>query len=194
MPHPTGIGVASILFDHDNEANVETAVSILRLRFTGPVQPECIYDFDVTGGILSLRKQDPAIRWFDRNKYAIDRLDAIASDGETVPTTIVYRNDLRRPGGNPTLIEGYGAYGLRMHPTFMPSVVSLLDRGFIHAIAHIRGGREKGDRWYRAGRLLKKRNTFTDFIAATETLIAQGYANGQSVFAQGGSSCHGCFR
>jgi oligopeptidase B len=75
-----------------------------------------------------------------------------------------------------------------MHPTFSPSVFSLLDRGFIHAIAHVRGGREKGDRWYREGRLLHKRNTFTDFIAATETLIAQGYANRQSVFAQGGSA------
>src|SRR6185437_4801186 len=102
--------------------------------------------------------------------------------------TIVYRKDLRRSGGNPTLIEGYGAYGLSMHPIFMPSVVSLLDRGFIYAIAHVRGGREKGDRWYRAGRLLQKRNTFTDFIAATEALIAQGYADRKAVFAQGRSA------
>src|SRR4029077_11185052 len=130
-----------------------------------------------------LRKQDPAVHWFDRNKYGIDRLEGITSDGETVPITIVYRKDLRRPGGNPTLIAGYGAYGLSMHPTFTPSIVSLLDRGFIHAIAHVRGGSEKDE-----GRLLNKRNTFTDFISATETLIAQGYANGQSVFAQGGSA------
>jgi oligopeptidase B len=100
----------------------------------------------------------------------------------------VYRKDLRRPGGNPALIVGYGAYGLSLRPTFAPFVFSLLDRGFIHAIAHVRGGREKGDRWYAQGRLLKKRNTFTDFIAATETLIAQGYANPQAVFAQGGSA------
>jgi oligopeptidase B len=188
VPHPAGIGVASISFDHDNEANVEPALTVLRFRFSGPVHPECIYDFDLTSGILRLRKQDPAIRWFDRNKYAIDRLDAIASDGETVPITIVYHKDMRQPGGNPTLIEGYGAYGLSMHPTFTPSIVSLLDRGFIHAIAHVRGGREKGDRWYREGRLLNKRNTFTDFIAATETLIAQGYADRRAVFAQGGSA------
>ena len=86
------------------------------------------------------------------------------------------------------LIVGYGAYGLSTQATFTPSVFSLLDRGFIHAIAHVRGGREKGDRWYAEGRLLNKRNTFTDFIAATETLIAQGYADPQAVFAQGGSA------
>ncbi len=100
----------------------------------------------------------------------------------------MYRTDLRRRGGNPTLIVGYGAYGLSMQPTFTPSAFSLLDRGFIHAIAHVRGGREKGERWYTQGRLLTKRNTFTDFIAATETLIAQGYADPQAVFAQGSSA------
>ena len=144
VPHPAGIGVASISFDNDNEANVEPATTVLRFRFSGPLQPECIYDFDITSSILQLRKQDPAIRWFDRNKYGMDRLEAIASDGETVPITIVYRKDVRRPTGNPTLIVGYGAYGLSTHPNFTPSVVSLLDRGFIHAIAHVRGGREKG--------------------------------------------------
>ena len=127
-------GIA-ISFDNDNEANVEPGATVLRFRFSGPLQPECVYDFDMTSGILQLRKQDPAVHWFDRNKYGIDRLEAITSDGETVPITIVYRKDLRRPGGNPTLIVGYGAYGLSMHPIFTPSVVSLLDRGFIHAIA-----------------------------------------------------------
>ena len=137
---------------------------------------------------LSLRKQDPANRWLDRNRYAVDRLYTTAPDGESVPITIVYRKDLRRLGGNPALIVGYGAYGLSMRPTFTPSVFSLLDRGFIHAIAHVRGGREKGDRWYAQGRLLNKRNTFTDFVAATESLIAQGYADPQAVFAQGDSA------
>ena len=107
-----------------------------------------------------------------------------ATDGESVPITIVYRKDLRRLGGNPALIVGYGAYGLSMHPTFALSVFSLLDRGFIHAIAHVRGGRERGDRWYAQGRLLNKRNTFADFVAVTESLIAQGYADPQAMFAQ----------
>jgi oligopeptidase B len=188
VPRPAALGVASSSFENDDEANLEPAATVLRFHFSGPLQPECIYDFDVTTGALSLRKQDPASSWFDREQYAVDRLYAIASDGESVPITIVYRKDLRRLTGNPALIVGYGAYGLSVHPTFTPSVFSLLDRGFIHAIAHVRGGREKGDRWYAEGRLLNKLNTFTDFISATETLVAQGYANPQVVFAQGDSA------
>jgi len=90
--------------------------------------------------------------------------------------------------GNPTLIVGYGAYGLSSRPTFTPSVFSLIDRGFVYAIAHVRGGHEKGERWYAEGRVLNKRNTFTDFIAATELLIAEGYADRRAVFARGGSA------
>jgi oligopeptidase B len=188
VPRPSGIGVASSSFENDDQANLESATTVLRFRFSGPLQPECIYDFDVSSKSLSVRKEDPAIRWLNRNGYAVDRLYAIASDGEAVPITTLYRTDLRRRGGNPALIVGYGAYGLSMRPTFTPSAFSLLDRGFIHAIAHVRGGREKGDRWYTQGRLLTKRNTFTDFIAATETLIAQGYVDPQAVFAQGSSA------
>jgi oligopeptidase B len=188
VPRPSGIGVATSSFENDNEANLEGAATVLRFRFSGPLQPECIYDFDVATRSLSIRKEDSANRWLDRNRYAVDRLYATASDGEAIPLTIVYRKNLRLPGGNPAVIVGYGAYGLSMRPTFTPSVFSLLDRGFIHAIAHVRGGREKGDRWYTHGRLLTKRNTFTDFIAATEALIAQGYADPQTVFAQGGSA------
>jgi oligopeptidase B len=188
VPRIDGIGVASRSFEKDDEANLEAATSVLRFRVSGPLQPECIHDFDVSSRTLTARKQDPAKDRLDRKRYAVDRLYAIASDGEAVPLTVVYRKDLRRPGGNPALIVGYGAYGLSLRPTFAPSAFSLLDRGFIHAIAHVRGGREKGDRWYAQGRLLTKRNTFTDFIAATETLIAQGYADPQAVFAQGGSA------
>jgi oligopeptidase B len=188
VPRPSGIGVASSSFENDDEANLEAAATVLRFRFSGPLQPECIYDFDVCSSTLTVRRQDPAIRWLDRNRYAVDRLYATASDREAVPLTIVYRKDLRRPGGNPALLVGYGAYGLSMRPTFTSSAFSLLDRGFIYAIAHVRGGREKGDRWYVQGRLLNKQNTFTDFIAATETLIAEGYADPQAVFAQGSSA------
>ena len=188
VPRPAEIGVASSSFPNDNEANLQPASTVLRFRFSGPLQPECIYDFDVSNGSLSLRKQDRAISWFNRDQYMVDRRYAMASDGETVPITIVYRKDLRRTAGNPILIMGYGAYGLSMQSTFTPSVFSLLDRGFIQAIGHVRGGREKGDRWYAEGRLLNKRNTFTDFIAVTETLIAQGYADPQAVFARGSSA------
>jgi oligopeptidase B len=188
VPRPTPIGVASSSFVDENEANLDPAANVLRFHFSSPLEPQCVYDFDVTTGALILRKQDPANRWFDRHRYVLDQLSATALDGERVPITIVYRKDKRRPGGNPTLIVGYGAYGLSMRATFVRSAFSLIDRGFVYAVAHIRGGHEKGERWYADGRMLNKRNTFTDFIAATETLIAQGYADSQAVFAQGGSA------
>jgi oligopeptidase B len=188
MPRPAAIGVASSSFENDNEANLDPSGKILRFHFSSPVQPPCVYDFDVATGALTLRKQDPAARWFDRGRYVLDQLNATAPDGERVPITIVYRKEMRRPGGNPSLIVGYGAYGLSLRATFTRSAFSLIDRGFIYAIAHVRGGHEKGERWYAEGRMLNKRNTFTDFIAATETLITQGYADSRAVFAQGGSA------
>ena len=188
VPRPAAIGVASSSFLDDNEANLDPAATVLRFHFSSPVEPQCVYDFDVTTGALTLRKRDPASRWFDRQRYTLDQLSATASDGERVPITIVYRKDMRRTVGNPTLIVGYGAYGLSLRATFTRSAFSLIDRGFIYAIAHVRGGHEKGERWYEQGRMLDKRNTFTDFIAATETLIATGYANSRAIFAQGGSA------
>ena len=188
VPRAAAIGVASSSFENDNEGNLDPAATVLRFRFSGPLQPQCVYDFDVTTGALTLRKQDPASRWFDRDRYTLDRLSATAPDGERVPITIIYREQMRRPGGNPTLIVGYGAYGLSLRATFTRSVFSLIDRGFVYAIAHVRGGREKGERWYAQGRMLNKRNTFTDFIAVTETLVAQGYADSRAVFAQGESA------
>ena len=187
VPRPAAIGVASSLFD-DNEANLDPAATVLRFHFSSPLEPQCVYDFDVTTSALILRKQDPASRWCDRNRYVLDQLSATASDGERVPITVVYRKDMRRSGGNPTLIVGYGAYGLSLRAAFTRSAFSLIDRGFVYAIAHVRGGHEKGERWYVEGRMLNKRNTFTDFIAVTEALIASGYADSRAVFAQGGSA------
>jgi oligopeptidase B len=188
VPRPAAIGVASSSFVDENEANLDPAAKALRFHFSSPLQPQCVYDFDVTTGAPTLRKQDPATRWFDRHRYVLDQLSATAPDGELVPITVVYRKDMRLAGGNPTLIVGYGAYGLSSRATFTRSAFSLIDRGFIYAIAHVRGGHEKGERWYAEGRMLNKRNTFTDFIAVTETLIAQGYADSRAVFAQGGSA------
>jgi oligopeptidase B len=182
------MGVASSSFGDDNEANLDAAAKKLRFHFSSLVEPECVYDFDVTTGALTLLKQDPATRWFDRPRYVLDQLSATAPDGERVPITIVYRKDMRRRGGNPALIVGYGAYGLSWRATFTRSAFSLIDRGFVYAIAHVRGGHEKGERWYAEGRMLNKRNTFTDFIAVTEALIATGYADSRAIFAQGGSA------
>jgi len=185
VPRPAAIGVAS---SDDNEANLDPAATVLRFHFSSPVEPQCVYDFDVTSGALTLRKQDSASRWFDRHRYVLDQFSATAPDGERVPITIIYRKGMRRPEGNPTLIAGYGAYGLSQRATFTRSAFSLIDRGFVYAIAHVRGGHEKGERWYAEGRMLNKRNTFTDFIAVTEALIAKGYADSRAIFAQGGSA------
>jgi len=188
VPRPAAIGVASSVFGDDNEANLDPATTVLRFHFSSPVEPQCVYDFDVTTGALTLLKQDPATRWFNRRRYVLDQFSATAPDGERVPVTIVYRRDMRRPGGNPTLIVGYGAYGLSLRATFARSAFSLIDRGFVYAIAHVRGGHEKGERWYAEGRMLNKRNTFTDFIAVTEALIAARYADSRAIFAHGDSA------
>ncbi len=188
VPRPAAIGVASTFFSDENEANLDPAATVLRFQFSSPLEPQCVYDFDVTLGALTLRKQDPISRWFDRHRYALNQISATAADGARVPITLVHRKDMRRPGGNPTLIVGYGAYGLSLRATFTRSAFSLIDRGFVYAIAHVRGGHEKGERWYAEGRMLNKCNTFTDFIAVTETLIAKGFADPQAVFAQGSSA------
>ena len=187
VPRPAAIGVASSS-SVDSEANLDPTATVLRLHFSNPLEPQCVYDFDVTTAALTLRKQDPAIRWVDRSHYVLDQLSAIAPDGERVPITIVYRRGMRHPRGNPTLIVGYGAYGFSLRASFSYSPFPLIDRGFVYAIAHVRGGHEKGERWYAEGRMLNKLNTFTDFIAVTETLIAKGYSHPRAIFAQGGSA------
>jgi len=188
MPRPDEIGVASISSFRNNEANSDPDATVLRYRFSGPLQPRSIYDFDTTTSAVTLRKRDPASRWFDAGRYALESLEATAADGARVPVTIVYRKDLRHLAGNPTLVVGYGAYGFSYRPVFSPEAFSVIDRGFVHAIAHVRGGREKGERWYDEGRMLMKRNTFSDFIAASEALIHQNYADPHAVFAQGRSA------
>jgi len=188
VPRPAKIGIASSSFSNDNEANLDAEATVLRFNFSGPLQPQCIYDFDVATGALTMRHQDPASGWFDPGRYALDSISATAPDGEKVPVTIVYRKELRRAAGNPALVVGYGAYGDSFPLSFSPQPFSLIDRGFVYAIAHVRGGQEKGARWYAEGRMLMKRNTFTDFIAATEALIANDYADPRRVFAQGKSA------
>jgi oligopeptidase B len=188
VPRPAEIGVASTFLFGGTAGNREPSTTVLRFRFTGPLQPHCIYDFDMASGTLTLRKQDPASRWFNPEPYALERIEAVAPDGARVPITLVYRKALRRSGGNPALVVGYGAYGFSFRPAFTSSVFGLIDRGFVYAIAHVRGGRERGERWYDEGRVLNKANSFSDFIAVTEALIARGYADRKAVFAQGRSA------
>lgn len=168
--------------------NRNPSSTVLRYRTVGPIEPETIYDFDMESGALTTLKQDPATQWFKQDLYDVERITASAPDGEQIPVTVVYRKDRRRPAGSPILIEGYGAYCISQLPIFPAAWLSLIDRGFVYAIAHVRGGCEMGQRWYDQGRMFNKRNTFTDFIAATEALISQGYADARNVFAYGASA------
>ena len=139
-------------------------------------------------GAKTLLKTTPVLGGFDANNYVTERVWAKAADGVEVPVSLVYRKGFAKDGTAPMLQYGYGSYGLSMDPTFRSSVLSLLDRGFVFAIAHIRGGEEMGRAWYEDGKKLKKKNTFTDFIAVTETLVAQKYAAKDKVFMEGGSA------
>ncbi len=187
VPRDEDIGVGS-MGDFSDAVNLDVHTTKVRYGFMGPITPTRIYEFDVDTGELVTLKEDPVVRWFDPAPYTVERIEATAPDGEKVPVTLVYRTELKREGGNPLLIQGYGAYGSSEDPIFRTTWFSLVDRGFVYAIAHIRGGREMGQRWYEGGRMANKRNTFTDFIAATEAVIASGLADPSKVFARGGSA------
>ena len=187
VPRPAAIGVMEMDFAQ-GAANADPSATVLQLRFSAPAIPNSVYDFDARAGTLVLRKKSRAWNWCDPNAYEVRRIEAVTPDGESIPVTLMYRKGLLRPGGNPTLVTGYGAYGLSELPSFADSWISLADRGFVYAVAHVRGGREKGRRWHDGGSMLMKQNSFTDFIAATEALVAQGFADRKRVFAYGGSA------
>ena len=159
-----------------------------RYSYQSLVTPSSVYEYDVPIGESALLKQLEIPGGFDRNLYASERLFANAPEGVEIPVSIVYRKDRRRPGKNSLYIYGYGAYGYPLPVSFSSSRLSLLDRGFVMAYAHIRGGGDLGKPWHDAGRLLHKRNTFTDFIAVTEHLLAHGYGDPDRVAIEGGSA------
>jgi oligopeptidase B len=136
----------------------------------------------------TLLKQEEVLGGFDSANYETERLYAKARDGVKVPISIVYRKGTKKTGDNPLLLYAYGSYGYSMDASFSAPRLSLLDRGFIYAIAHVRGGEEMGRWWYEDGKLLKKKNTFTDFIDCAEFLIAEKYTNSGKLFAAGGSA------
>ena len=159
----------------------------LRYAYDSMTQPSSVYELDLATKKRELLKQQP-VPGYDPTQYASEYIRAPASDGVQVPVSIVYRNTTKRDGTAPILIYGYGSYGASMEPRFNQTIVSLLDRGWVYAIAHVRGGEEMGRAWYEDGKLLKKQNTFTDFIASTEHLVRQRYAARDRVFAIGGSA------
>jgi oligopeptidase B len=152
------------------------------------VTPRSIFDYDLDTQTSELLKEQPVLGGYDRTQYVSERLFATAPDGVQVPISVVYKKDTPRDGSAPMLLGGYGSYGLPLPVTFSSARLSLLDRGLVVALAHLRGGGEMGKPWHDDGRLMKKRNTFTDFIAAAEQLVARQYTASDRLVIEGGSA------
>lgn len=167
--------------------NAEYETPFYRYSYQSLNRPESVFDYDFSRRHSELRKQKETPN-LDPSQYVSERLWATARDGTRVPISLVHRKDFKRDGKSPLLQYAYGSYGYSMEPWFSTNLFSLVDRGFVYAIAHIRGGSEMGRHWYEDGKLLRKRNTFTDFIDVTEFLVKEGYADPKRVYAEGGSA------
>jgi oligopeptidase B len=169
-------------------ANPAIDSEILRYSYSSLATPATVYDYNMRTGEQTLLKRDPVLGDFDSANYRTELLFAPARDGKSIPVSLIYRHGFLKDGSAPLLQYAYGSYGLSMDPAFSSARFSLIDRGFVYAIAHIRGGQEMGREWYDDGRQLNKKNSFTDFSDATHFLVAQGYADKHKVFAMGGSA------
>ncbi|NQV87696.1 MAG: S9 family peptidase [Woeseiaceae bacterium] len=168
--------------------NHEFDTTLFRYVYESMTTPESTYDYDLEAGSHSLLKEQAVGGGFNRGDYQTERLFAIAGDGTRVPVSVVYRKGLKKDGKNPLLQYAYGSYGSSSAPNFSSTRLSLLDRGFVYAVAHIRGGSEMGRDWYFDGRQLNKKNTFTDFIDVSKFLIDEGYTSPDHLYALGGSA------
>src|SRR5690606_22577509 len=170
------------------DVNAEPDTDWVRYGYTSLTTPATVYELNVKTGERRLLKRQPVLGGYDPADYVTERVWATARDGTRIPVSIVYRKGFEKNGKAALLQYGYGSYGASMDPGFSITAVSLLDRGMAYAIAHIRGGEEMGRRWYDDGKLLNKKNTFTDFIDVTDFLVKEGYAAPDRVAAHGGSA------
>ncbi|SFD04921.1 oligopeptidase B [Chitinophaga sp. CF118] len=168
--------------------NPEFDTKELRYVYTSMTTPVSTYDYNMDTKESELKKRQEVLGGYDPKNYVTERIYAVARDGVKVPVSIVYKKNFEKNGKMPLLLYGYGSYGHSIDPTFSSNRLSLLDRGFAFAIAHIRGGEEMGRQWYEDGKLFKKKNTFTDFIDCAEYLIAQHYTDSTHLYAMGGSA------
>jgi len=169
--------------------NVDFDTEILRYGYQSLATPSSVIDFNMRTKEKEIKKEQQVLGGkFDKNNYTEERVWATATDGTKIPISMVYRKELKKEGKNPLLQYAYGSYGHSMDATFSSTRLSLLDRGFIYAIAHIRGGEDLGRQWYEDGKLLKKKNTFTDFIDCSKFLIEQKYTSPEHLYAEGGSA------
>ncbi|WP_396145430.1 S9 family peptidase [Flavobacterium sp.] len=169
--------------------NIDFDTEILRYGYQSMAIPSSVIDFNMrTKEKTILKEQEVLGGKFDKNNYIEERIWATAQDGTKIPMSMVYRKGMVLNGKNPFLLYAYGSYGMTMEPYFSTTRLSLLDRGFIYAIAHIRGGEDMGRMWYEDGKLLKKKNTFTDFIDCSKHVIAEKYTSEEHLYAEGGSA------
>ncbi|MGN6494520.1 MAG: S9 family peptidase [Agriterribacter sp.] len=169
-------------------ANPEFNSETLRYNYTSLVTPASVYDYNMVSREKKLMKQQEVVGGYDQAQYATERLYATAKDGTKVPISLVYKKGFVKNGKAPLLLYAYGSYGYSMDASFSSNRLSLLNRGFVFAIAHIRGGQEMGRQWYEDGKMMKKKNTFTDFIDCGEFLIKENYTSAEHLYAQGGSA------
>ena len=168
--------------------NLEFNTDLIRYSYTSLTTPFSTFDYNMKTRERKLLKQQEVVGGYNPGEYQTERLWATADDGTEVPMSIVYKKGINKDGNNPTLLYGYGSYGASTDPTFSITRLSLLNRGFVFAIAHIRGGQEMGRQWYDDGKMFKKKNTFTDFIDCAEFLISEKYTSPDKLFAMGGSA------
>ena len=192
MPFSTGtfhrIDLPEPVYAAFSAENVEFDTNVFRFRYQSLVTPESVFDYDMDKRERKLLKRTEVLGGYDPSRYISERLHAKAPDGTLVPISIVYRKDAKHDGSSPLLLTGYGSYGVPNNPTFSSNRVSLLDRGVVVAIAHVRGGGEMGKKWHDQGRMFAKRNTFTDFIAIAEHLIREKWTSADRLAIEGGSA------
>lgn len=168
--------------------NAEFNTTLYRFNYESFVTPNSVFDYDVKTRERKLLKQQPVLGGYDTSKYKSERINATASDGTKIPISLVYKKDLKQDGQRPLVLEGYGSYGISNDVDFSSNRLSLLDRGVIYAIAHIRGGGDLGKEWHDQGKMMVKKNTFTDFIAAAEHLVKEKYTASDRLIITGGSA------
>jgi oligopeptidase B len=168
--------------------NREYKTTTLRYAYESLTTPFSTYDFDIEKRQSLLKKQVEVLGGFSSENYQSERIFAPSKDGGQIPISLVYRKGLKKDGKNPTLMYGYGSYGISMEPNFRSSIISLLDRGFIYALTHVRGGADLGRKWYEDGKMFMKKNSFLDFIACSEFLIQEKYTSNKHLYAMGGSA------
>ena len=168
--------------------NPEYNTTVLRYSYTSLTTPNSVYDYNMMTKEKKLLKQQEVLGGYNTSDYVTERLYATAKDGTKIPISLVYKKGFKKDGNAPLLLYGYGSYGASMDASFNSARLSLLNRGFCYAIAHIRGGQEMGRQWYENGKMMHKINTFTDFIDCAEYLIAQGFTSKQHLYASGASA------